>query len=96
MNAAPCSTFRKLYKREDGFNLRCGYSQFHSVVSFLALIMPSESPFYAELDILIIGAGFSGLYSLHTLRPLGLKVKVLEAGSDIGGVWYSLSLLIPL
>ncbi|KAE9403336.1 cyclohexanone monooxygenase [Gymnopus androsaceus JB14] len=50
--------------------------------------MPSASPFYAELDILIIGAGFSGLYSLHTLRPLGLKVKVLEAGSDIGGVWY--------
>lgn len=47
----------------------------------------SEPP-YTELDVLIIGAGFSGLYQLHTLRPLGLRVKIFEAAPDIGGVWY--------
>ena len=43
----------------------------------------------ADLDALIIGAGFSGLYQLHCLRDrLGLTVKLLEAGDGIGGTWY--------
>ena len=43
----------------------------------------------AELDALIIGAGFSGMYQLHTLRDrLGLSVQVLEAGDGVGGTWY--------
>src|SRR5260221_8313865 len=38
------------------------------------------------LDALVIGAGFAGLYQLHCLRDrLGLRVRVLEAGRDIGG-----------
>ena len=42
-----------------------------------------------ELDALIIGAGFSGLYQLHALRDrLGLAVRVLEAGDGVGGTWY--------
>ncbi len=42
-----------------------------------------------EFDALIIGAGFSGLYQLHTLRDkLGLSVAVLEAGDGVGGTWY--------
>jgi len=41
-----------------------------------------------ELDVLVIGAGFAGLYQLDHLRRLGYNVKVFEAGSDIGGVWY--------
>lgn len=41
------------------------------------------------LDALIIGAGFSGLYQLYSLRDkLGLSVKVLEAGDGVGGTWY--------
>lgn len=39
-------------------------------------------------DVLIVGAGFSGIYGLHRLRKLGLNVKVFEAGADFGGVWY--------
>jgi hypothetical protein len=39
------------------------------------------------LDVLVVDAGFAGLYQLH-LRGLGYNVKVFEAGSDIGGVWY--------
>jgi cation diffusion facilitator CzcD-associated flavoprotein CzcO len=41
-----------------------------------------------ELDVLVVGAGFAGLYQLHHLRKLGYNVKLFEAGSDIGGVWY--------
>jgi cation diffusion facilitator CzcD-associated flavoprotein CzcO len=42
-----------------------------------------------ELDALVIGAGFSGLYQLLCLRDrLGLSVKVLEAAPDLGGTWY--------
>ena len=41
-----------------------------------------------ELDALIIGAGFSGIYTLHKLRDeMNMKVKVFEAASDIGGTW---------
>jgi len=42
-----------------------------------------------ELDALIIGAGFSGMYQLHCLREkLGLTAKVLEAGDGVGGTWF--------
>jgi cation diffusion facilitator CzcD-associated flavoprotein CzcO len=42
-----------------------------------------------EVDALIIGAGFAGLYQLHCLRDrLGLDVQVLEAGDGVGGTWY--------
>ncbi|MGE2730950.1 flavin-containing monooxygenase [Mycolicibacterium vaccae] len=38
-------------------------------------------------DVLVIGAGFSGLYALHRLRELGLRVQVLEQADDVGGTW---------
>lgn len=41
-----------------------------------------------EFDAIIVGAGFAGLYALHRLRGLGLRVKVFEAGTDIGGTWF--------
>ena len=41
------------------------------------------------LDAVVIGAGFSGLYQLLCLRDkLGLKVKLFEAASGVGGTWY--------
>jgi cyclohexanone monooxygenase len=40
------------------------------------------------LDVIVIGAGFAGLYALHRLRSDGYSVRVLEAGSAIGGTWY--------
>jgi cyclohexanone monooxygenase len=39
-------------------------------------------------DVIVIGAGFSGLYLLHRLRSLGLKVRVFERGAGVGGTWY--------
>src|SRR5437762_13695951 len=42
----------------------------------------------AEFDVIVVGAGFAGLYMLHRLRGLGFKARVLEAGSGVGGTWY--------
>jgi len=39
-------------------------------------------------DVLIVGAGFSGIASLYRVRKLGLEAKVFEGGTDFGGVWY--------
>jgi cation diffusion facilitator CzcD-associated flavoprotein CzcO len=39
-------------------------------------------------DVIIIGAGLSGMYQLYRLRELGLTVRVFEAGNDVGGTWY--------
>ena len=40
-----------------------------------------------EFDVLIVGAGFSGLYQLHRLRQEGFRVRLLEAADGVGGVW---------
>ena len=41
------------------------------------------------LDAIIVGAGFAGLYQLHSLRDkLGMNARVLEAGEGVGGTWY--------
>jgi len=39
-------------------------------------------------DVIVIGAGISGMYQLHKLRGLGLRVRVFEAGTGVGGTWY--------
>ena len=39
-------------------------------------------------DAIVIGAGFAGLYTLYRLRQQGLDVRVIEAGTDVGGTWY--------
>ncbi|WP_425388754.1 NAD(P)-binding protein [Amycolatopsis jejuensis] len=42
-----------------------------------------------DVDAIVIGAGFSGLRALYELREVtGLSVRLLEAGSDVGGVWH--------
>jgi cation diffusion facilitator CzcD-associated flavoprotein CzcO len=41
-----------------------------------------------NLDALVVGAGFSGVYELYNLRKLGYNVKAFEAGGDLGGTWY--------
>ncbi len=40
------------------------------------------------LDVVIVGAGFSGLYMLHRMRGLGFTARVYEAGGGVGGTWY--------
>jgi len=42
----------------------------------------------SHFDAIVIGAGMSGMYQLVRLRELGITVRVLEAGTDVGGTWY--------
>lgn len=41
-----------------------------------------------DVDVVVVGAGFAGLYLIHRLRGLGLSVRCLEAADDVGGTWY--------
>ena len=41
-----------------------------------------------DYDAIIIGAGMSGMYQLYRLRELGMRVRVFEAGTGVGGTWY--------
>ena len=41
-----------------------------------------------EVDAVIVGAGFSGLYMLHRLRELGFTTRLFDAADGVGGTWY--------
>ncbi|MGE0732248.1 MAG: flavin-containing monooxygenase [Acidimicrobiia bacterium] len=41
-----------------------------------------------SFDVLIVGAGFGGMYMLHHLRQRGFEAKVLERADGVGGTWY--------
>jgi len=40
------------------------------------------------LDVIVVGAGVAGMYSIYRLRKMGLKVRAYEAGDGVGGTWY--------
>lgn len=41
-----------------------------------------------RVDVAVVGAGIAGLYAIHRIERLGLTVRCLEEGSDVGGTWY--------
>lgn len=49
---------------------------------------PAATDAVTHLDALIIGAGVAGLYQLHRLREMGMKVRAYETGTGVGGTWY--------
>jgi len=60
----------------------------HSKI-MLEIVMPDASRSVPrQLDVVIVGAGLAGLYAIHRLRGLGLKVRAYEAGSGVGGTWF--------
>ena len=42
----------------------------------------------SRVDVVVVGAGFAGLYMLHRLRQGGFSARAFEAGGDVGGTWY--------
>ena len=38
--------------------------------------------------MLVVGAGFGGMYAVHRLRTDGFDVRAVESGGDVGGTWY--------
>jgi cation diffusion facilitator CzcD-associated flavoprotein CzcO len=56
--------------------------------STAAVAVRSEATQTLDFDAVVIGAGVAGLYQLYKLRELGLRVRVFEAGTGVGGTWY--------
>ncbi len=52
------------------------------------MISDQNSRLERSLDVVIVGAGFAGLYMLYQTRRMGLRAQVIEAGADVGGTWY--------
>jgi len=50
--------------------------------------MTTAQPASPGFDVIVVGAGYSGLYLLHRLRAQGRRVRVLEAADGVGGTWY--------
>jgi cyclohexanone monooxygenase len=48
----------------------------------------STTPARQDYDVVVVGAGFAGMYLLHKLRGQGYTVRVYEQGDGVGGTWY--------
>lgn len=48
----------------------------------------SNAEVRGRVDVVIVGAGFGGMYAVYKFREMGLKIAGFEAGGDVGGVWY--------
>jgi cyclohexanone monooxygenase len=58
-------------------------------MSALQSASAKSQPTAAEThDVVVVGAGFAGMYMLHRLRGQGLSARVYEQGGDLGGTWY--------
>ena len=60
----------------------------NKAMAWLAQEMDKQLNPAERKDVVVVGAGFSGMYQLYKLREQGLNVQVFEAGSDVGGTWY--------
>ncbi len=49
---------------------------------------PSKGTGIRRVDVIVVGAGFAGMYAVYRFREMGKQVAGIEAGSDVGGVWY--------
>src|SRR5580692_9453286 len=59
-----------------------------SMVGLQAVSLEARTETHLDFDAIVIGAGVSGLYQLYRLRELGLRVRVFETGTSVGGTWY--------
>ena len=55
---------------------------------FWGEVMTQTKTHTAKLDVVVVGAGFAGMYLLHRLRGLGFNARVFDAASGVGGTWY--------
>ena len=51
-------------------------------------VRSTDAALPADHDVIVVGAGFAGMYLLHLLRNSGFRTTVLEAATDVGGTWY--------
>ncbi len=55
----------------------------------LTTAQASDAQDSPALDLLIVGAGFAGLYMLHLARQQGLRALAIDAAPSVGGTWYA-------
>ena len=67
---------------------RIGYTTPSPPFLFASMHAQPRSAQATQFDVLIVGAGFAGMYMLHRLRKLGMRARVLDAASGVGGTWY--------
>tara|TARA_B100000674_G_scaffold38101_1_gene26625 strand:- start:8082 stop:9719 length:1638 start_codon:yes stop_codon:yes gene_type:complete len=48
----------------------------------------SEPNLQLDYDVVVVGAGFAGIYALWKAKKMGYKVKGFERASDVGGTWF--------
>jgi cation diffusion facilitator CzcD-associated flavoprotein CzcO len=48
----------------------------------------SSNRLAADIDVLVVGAGITGIYQLYRAREAGFSVQLVEAGGGVGGTWY--------
>jgi cation diffusion facilitator CzcD-associated flavoprotein CzcO len=41
-----------------------------------------------DVDVLVIGAGITGIYQLYRALEAGFRARLIEAGDGVGGTWY--------
>jgi cyclohexanone monooxygenase len=70
-----------------GSVIRCSYSSFKGTRMSQTIQTP-RPPVPEQIDAVIVGAGFGGMYMLHRLRGLGLSAIVFETAAGVGGTWY--------
>jgi cyclohexanone monooxygenase len=72
-----------------GFLFKCRTAGYPGVsLSEGSTRMPEHPKRESSVDVVIVGAGFSGLYLLHRMRTLGFSTRLFERGSGVGGTWY--------
>src|ERR1700729_267975 len=67
--------------------------RYHTLQRIEGVLMPRTTetqhpPVPNQTDVVIIGAGFGGMYMLHRARGLGLSAIVFDVASGVGGTWY--------
>jgi len=49
-----------------------------------------------DVDVIVVGAGFAGLYLVHRLRQSGFSVRAYDAADDVGGTWWRWAAQVPV
>lgn len=58
------------------------------MTAMIATEHTDTTPAEVDYDVVIVGAGFAGMYQLHKLRQQGMTAHVYETGDDVGGTWF--------
>src|SRR5215216_927816 len=71
-----------------GRNAACQIKENIREPAFMSAMPSATAKSTETYDVVVVGAGFAGMYMLHRLRGQGMTARVYEQGSGVGGTWY--------